>query len=356
VYQLFLKVLKMDNNNQIAEYSKTEAELSALREVCATTVFDVKTPSGMKQAVSLRAKVRGLRTSVEKLRKETKAPVLALGKLIDSEANRITNALFDLEKPIDGAIKAEESRKAEEKKIEAEREAKVQEWFDSINQIPICYIGVSSLLIKEKIEWLSGNDDLHPDLFKSRLNEAKAAILSIIEKLTVMLHFAEKGENDRAELAEKTKQLDELSVKPDPVHESTVSVDSVTKPAIVSNDDYQDTMFGLSNSQLTFISTIQNSSDVAVRNIRRMAGELLALRTSYEHLLWLTTSRPIETAPRHGKNILLSNGRIWKQGYHHDSDGWIGVDKPTHWQPLPNTPMPQAEESNLKIADDALGM
>jgi len=58
-------------------------------------------------------------------------------------------------------------------------------------------------------------------------------------------------------------------------------------------------------------------------------------RTEYKHLLWLTTPQTIETAPKRGKNILLSNGRIWKQGYHHDSDGWVGVENPTHWQHLP---------------------
>jgi len=195
-------------SGQVIAYSKTEAELSALREICATTVFDEKTASGMKQATSLRAKVRTLRTGVEKLRKEAKAPVLALGKLIDSEAERLTIELLALEKPIDEKIKAEELRKAEEKKIEAERITKVQEWFDNLNKAVIDCVGQSSAFIKDKIDEIAEYEVLTVSMFKERGDEAIKLKSSTLKKLNVMLHFAGQGEKDRAELAEKTKQLE----------------------------------------------------------------------------------------------------------------------------------------------------
>jgi len=308
------------SNNQVAEYSKTEAELSALREVCATTVYDVKTPSGMKQATSLRAKVRTLRTGVEKLRKEAKAPVLALGKLIDSEAERITAELLLLEKPIDEKIKAEEKRKSEEKKIEADRVAKVQEWFDSINKI-----------VKE----------------------------SAISKLTTMLYFAEKGENDRAELAEKTKQLEQLSVKPIDNELHLVELKGVTCNVIVRQ------------------STQETSEDMGIEysEFEEIVSDMVAIpRAEYKQLLYLTTPKPIDTLHYVSDEDLEFMALIinpdgfeeWVQSWtdegnviykSHGEKGLFSpiVIHPTHWLPLPNTTLPITAKPKLEDADDALG-
>ena len=59
--------------------------------------------------------VRSYRVSLEKLRVEIKAPALERTRLNDAEAKRITAELLAIEEPIDAVIKAEETRKAEEK-------------------------------------------------------------------------------------------------------------------------------------------------------------------------------------------------------------------------------------------------
>ena len=102
----------------IVEYSKTEAALADLRERMANVEYDVTTVKGMDIAKKDRAEVRGLRTGLEAMRKQIKAPALAHCQLIDAEAKRITAELLKLEEPIDSQIKRREAE------LEAERVAR----------------------------------------------------------------------------------------------------------------------------------------------------------------------------------------------------------------------------------------
>lgn len=95
-------------SNEIAEYSATEAGLAELRGRMANVHYDCTTVKGMVIAKADRAEVRGLRTGLENMRKQIKAPALAHCNLIDAEARRITTALLELETPIDAQIKARE--------------------------------------------------------------------------------------------------------------------------------------------------------------------------------------------------------------------------------------------------------
>lgn len=106
----------------ITEYSETEAALAILREQYGKS-YDVTTPAGMKDAKEARARVKGYRVALEKLRVEIKAPALDRCRLIDEEAKRITTELLAIEEPIDATIKAQEARK-EAEKARAESEKK----------------------------------------------------------------------------------------------------------------------------------------------------------------------------------------------------------------------------------------
>ena len=116
-------------NMQIQEYNETAAALEVLKNKYCT-VFDVQTPKGLAAAREACAEVRGYRVALEKLRVEIKAPALERTRLIDAEAKRITAELLAIEEPIDAAIKAEETRKAEERaakeRAEAARVAAIQ--------------------------------------------------------------------------------------------------------------------------------------------------------------------------------------------------------------------------------------
>jgi hypothetical protein len=93
---------------EIAEYNATEAGLAELRSRMQGVVYEVATVKGMVVARADRAEVRSLRTGLEAMRKQIKAPALAHARLIDDEAKRITAALLELETPIDEVIKSRE--------------------------------------------------------------------------------------------------------------------------------------------------------------------------------------------------------------------------------------------------------
>lgn len=104
----------MNEQYQIAEYSQTAAALSILRKKYSGP-FDVTSSKGMSAAREARAEVRSYRVTLEKLRVEIKAPALERTRLSDAEGKRITADLLANAEPIDAAIKAEETRKAEER-------------------------------------------------------------------------------------------------------------------------------------------------------------------------------------------------------------------------------------------------
>ena len=108
----------------LAKFSRVEAGLAALREKHGNVVYPVATTAGMEDAKAARAEIRAGRFAVEKLRKNAKTPLLQIGRRIDQEAIRITEAILEVEQPIDDQIKAEEARKAAEK--EAKRAAEVE--------------------------------------------------------------------------------------------------------------------------------------------------------------------------------------------------------------------------------------
>lgn len=111
---------EITDGKALVSYSRTEAGLLALKEDLAGKVYDLTTVKGNELARQDRQRCVTLRTSLEKKRLEFKRPVLDIGKMIDSEAKRITDEILKLEAPIDAAIKADEARR---EKIRAEKAA-----------------------------------------------------------------------------------------------------------------------------------------------------------------------------------------------------------------------------------------
>lgn len=105
----------------LREFNRTDSGIAELEMLYAGVIYDVRTPEGMRAAKKARKKVRDPRYVVERLRKEAKAPILELGRRLDSTAKALTARLVAIEEPIDAQIKAEERRVEAERRREQER-------------------------------------------------------------------------------------------------------------------------------------------------------------------------------------------------------------------------------------------
>lgn len=175
----------------LAEFDRVDSGLAGLSATYANVVFDVATGKGMDAAKAARAAIREPRYQVEKVRKGAKAPLLAIGKQIDSEAARITARLLEIEDPIDLQIKTEEARK------EAERQAKIE-----AERLRVANI-------QERITEIRG-------AVTAAANSPSATILEHrgdIERMAVDESFAEFQASAESAKAETLVALDDLHAK-----------------------------------------------------------------------------------------------------------------------------------------------
>ena len=194
---------------EIAEYSKTEAGLAALRERMAGVAYDLTTTKGMTIAKADRAEVRGLRTGLEATRKEIKAPALAHCKLIDEEAKRITAALLELEEPIDQQIKAREAEiEAEKATREAAERARILAITDRISDLSSYSTQAAkcrtSAAIQTLIDQLSA---IEMTGFAEFEDEALFVRKSTMEAMETVLLAKQSEESERAQQAAAAAKL-----------------------------------------------------------------------------------------------------------------------------------------------------
>jgi colicin import membrane protein len=183
----------------VAEFDRVAAGLAELEGKYKGVVYEVATTKGMNEAKEARRAIREPRIEVEKIRKSAKAPILALGKKLDTEAARITKALEELECPIDDQIKSEEARREEERqaKIAAElkRVADLQERIAELRGCPNLSPTSGSILISDHIQDL---EEIIVDStfqeFEQQARDAKAAGLARLRDLhaAALAHEAEQ--------------------------------------------------------------------------------------------------------------------------------------------------------------------
>lgn len=179
---------EVKDGKPIVAYSRTEAALADLAQRYRGATFDLTTTKGNKAARDARQELVTLRTSLEKRRKEFKAPALEFGKLIDAEAKRITDAIEKLEQPIDAQIKADEERRereaeakrqAEAARVQAHREAiaKIRAYTDHAKGLPAARIQLG-------IDRLQGIDPgAEFEEFMTEAQTAKAETLGALRQL-----------------------------------------------------------------------------------------------------------------------------------------------------------------------------
>ena len=202
----------------IAEYSQTAAALADLNQRYRGVVYDVTTTKGMDAAKRGRQEIRGYRTSLENKRKEIKAPALDLCRRIDSEAQRITAALVELEDPIDATIKAEETKKEAERqaRIEAERVriATLQDKVAQIANYPAQFVGSLSIFIFDAISALRSQNPRESE-FAEFLGQAIEAKQKAIETLGVMMETQKAHEVEQDRIKAEREELTRLRAEQD---------------------------------------------------------------------------------------------------------------------------------------------
>ena len=119
--------------NMIAEFDVTEAVIAEIEQYKNLEITDTKSEKNVKKC---RQVVRGLRTDIEKRRKELKTPVLERGKLIDWTAKDLTTRIQPTEENLSGKIKVVEVEKekvrAEKADIERQRTEKIVAMLDNL--------------------------------------------------------------------------------------------------------------------------------------------------------------------------------------------------------------------------------
>ena len=106
-------------------YSVSDAAIAELRQEFTGLTAD--TPHGYEQVRQAIATTRGLRGDIERCRVDLKSEALAYGRRVDSEANRLTDLLLQIETPLKTAKDAIDHAKelarrdAEEQRLAAER-------------------------------------------------------------------------------------------------------------------------------------------------------------------------------------------------------------------------------------------
>lgn len=201
------------NLTAIAEYTETAAALADLRQRHQGVVYDVTVPKEMKAAKESRAELRTLRTTLEKTRKEIKAPALERCRLIDDEAKRITAELVALEEPIDIQIKTEEARAEAEKlaKLEADRLRLValQDKIDAIRNVPAGLVGKPSVIIAGQLAKLEA-ETLDEDEFAEHFATARDALDAAIARVKQQLVDQMAQEAEAKKIAAEREELERI--------------------------------------------------------------------------------------------------------------------------------------------------
>ena len=195
-----------------------EALENAIAKLPELVVRDITTKEGMTVAKQGRALFRDIRISLEKKRAEVKAPIIEIGKLLDSRAKEIFTKIEPLEDKFSSEIKAEEERieavKAEKIRLENERQERIQVLIDGIRNAPALAAMMNSTEIELAIDELR-RIDTTSNAFAERADEAAFVLTGVIAQVQSLLEgkkaqeqLAAQQESARLEAERKAKELE----------------------------------------------------------------------------------------------------------------------------------------------------
>ncbi|MBY7923751.1 hypothetical protein KW453_15935 [Vibrio fluvialis] len=194
--ELLDQITQEVTQGKVTKYNDIDARLAELRATYGSEVPDASTKDGYQRAKDISKEMTTLRTSLESRRKDFKAPVLAFGKMIDSEAKRLTSEILAIEEPFKAAYRAVDEEK---KRVKEEIEAR----FTWIVGLVVSAKESDSSSIEKMIEDLA-EYDVSKEMFGRRVDEAAQLVASTLESLTqVHVSTLEKEAEDRRIEAER---------------------------------------------------------------------------------------------------------------------------------------------------------
>ena len=218
---------------EIKEFSQTEAALSELKSTCAA-LPSLATEEGYKQAKTTIKQVDGYRSALEKKRQELKAPVIARGRLIDSEAKRIAGELVSMIEPAKAAKKAIDEREAREK---AERIARLTAKVDELKAFPEIARGKTAAEIDDLICDLGEIDTSHD--FYDLTHEATVAQGEAMARLKEMRSVAANEEAQREQIKADQEQNRKERIEIDRQRKELAGLVENSSPAIPDQNSAQ---------------------------------------------------------------------------------------------------------------------
>lgn len=200
----------------LAQLNAVDRGIAALRERYQGVVFDVSTSMGMEAAKKARMDIRERRYKLPHIVKEQKGVLKQIAESIDTESERITSALLELETPIHDVIRAEEDRKAEEKaereRKEREAAAKVQADIDGMRNVLLQAVGKTSDEIQSLIDGVRPVN-ISLEAFGDRAGEAQQVKLQTLDRLSELKNAAQTNEKLQQEMAAQRAELELLNAE-----------------------------------------------------------------------------------------------------------------------------------------------
>jgi chemotaxis protein histidine kinase CheA len=193
-------------------YEPFRAKFDRYKAESEAVTFDITTTAGMKTAVEWRAKFRDeIRIACENARKERKAPILEIGRLLDGKAKEIAEEVAPYESRFDAAIKAEEKRKDNEKiakaVAESARISAIRKRIAETQAIPSMLVGKSSETIAAAIESLEAVE-ITLETHQEFTGEGEMAKAATVLKLSAMLEAQKDHEAEQARLAAEREAIE----------------------------------------------------------------------------------------------------------------------------------------------------
>jgi len=154
------------------------------------------------------------RTSIEKVRKELKAPALEYGKKVDGIAKEFQGLILSTEQKLFIARKKvedyEQLKQEEAERVELERIENIKAMIDKIKTSPMSIFNMDSDHIKGAIEYLKIPTD---DIFEEFVDEAMNAYTVAMSQLQDGYDTKVKAEQADAIEAQRAKEAQELENK-----------------------------------------------------------------------------------------------------------------------------------------------